>query len=54
MQASLKDDLGMDSLDAMEVSLQIEDAFDVKVEEEALQTFVKVEDIVSYLESHLA
>ena len=54
MQASLKDDLGMDSLDAMEVSLQIEDAFDVKVEEEALQTFVKVGDIVNYLESHLA
>ena len=54
LKASLKEDLGMDSLDAMEVSLQLEDAFDLKVEEEALQNFVTVEDIVKYLEDHAA
>ena len=52
LKATLKEDLGMDSLDAMEVSLQLEDAFDLKVEEEALQNFLTVEDIVTYLESH--
>ena len=54
LKASLKEDLGMDSLDAMEVSLQLEDAFDLKVEEEALQNFLTVEDIVNYLENHAA
>ena len=54
LKANLKEDLGMDSLDAMEVSLQLEDAFDLKVEEEALQSFLTVEDIVTYLESHAA
>ena len=54
MEASLKDDLGMDSLDAMELSLALEDACGIKMEEEALKTFVTVGDVVEYLESHTA
>lgn len=52
--ANLKDDLGMDSLDAMELSMAIEEAFGLTIEEEALKKFVTVKDIVDYLESKAA
>ena len=52
--ANLKDDLGMDSLDAMELSMAIEEAFGLTIEEEALKKFVTVKDIIDYLESRAA
>lgn len=54
LDASLKDEIGLDSLDAMEVSLQLEDEYDLKIEEDALKNFVTVRDIVDYLEKHCA
>ena len=51
MQASLKDDLGMDSLDAMEVSLQIEDTFNVKVEEEVYEILTAPNDFSTVREN---
>lgn len=53
-EANLKDDLGMDSLDAMELSMALEEACGITIEEEALQTFVTVKDVVDYLESRAA
>ncbi len=52
--ANLKDDLGIDSLDAMELSMALEDAYGITIEEEALHSFVTVSDIVTYIEQHTA
>lgn len=47
--ASFKDDLGADSLDLFQVVMELEDAFDVKVEEvDGLKT---VADAVKYIET---
>ncbi|MCD8069617.1 MAG: acyl carrier protein [Lachnospiraceae bacterium] len=51
MEASLKDDLGIDSLDSVELSMNLEDEFGVQIEEEKLAEFVTVGDIVNYLAS---
>lgn len=51
MEANLKDDLGIDSLAAVELSLELETAFDVRIEDEELEKLVTVADIVKLLES---
>ena len=52
MKASLTDDLGADSLDAVELNMALEDAFDVKIPDEALEQMKTVADIVNYIEAH--
>lgn len=54
LEASLKDDLGIDSLDAVELIMELEDEFDIKIDEDVAQGFAKVSDIVSLLESKVA
>ena len=51
MEANLKDYLGIDSLAAVELSLELETEFDVRIEDEELAKLVTVADIVSLLES---
>ena len=51
MEANLKDDLVIDSLAAVELSLELETEFDVRIEDEELAKLVTVADIVSLLES---
>ena len=51
LEANLKDDLGIDSLAAVELSLELETEFDVRNEDEELAKLVTVADIVSLLES---
>lgn len=51
MEANLKDDLGIDSLAAVELSLELETEFDVRIEDEELGKLVSVADIVKLLES---
>ncbi len=50
MEASLSEDLGADSLDAVELNMAIEDAFGKAIPDEALAEFKTVGDIVHYLE----
>lgn len=50
LSASISDDLGADSLDAVELIMAIEDEFDIKVSDEAAQAFKTVEQIVSFIE----
>ena len=50
LEANLKDDLGIDSLAAVELSLELETEFDVRIEDEELAKLVTVADIVSLLE----
>ena len=46
------DDLGADSLDAVEVNMAIEEAFDISIPDEALADFVTVGDIVTYIDNN--
>lgn len=50
MDAALKDDLGIDSLDAMELSMALEEAYGISIEEEALAEFTTVRKIVEYID----
>ena len=51
MEATLEEDLGMDSLDAVELSMVLEETFDITIEEEKLAGFKTVSDIVNYIDS---
>ena len=51
LETSLKDDLEMDSLDAVELNLAIEEALGITISDEELEGFVTVGDIVNYLEA---
>ena len=51
LEANLKEDLGADSLDAVELNMALEEAFDLSIPDEDLILFVKVQDIVRYIES---
>lgn len=50
MEAALKEDLGIDSLDAMELSMALEEAYGISIEEEALAEFTTVGKIVEYID----
>jgi acyl carrier protein len=51
MEADLAQDLGADSLDAVELIMAIEDEFDITVDDEAAQSFKTVGEIVKFIES---
>lgn len=51
LEATLTDDLGMDSLDAVELVMALEETFEISIEEDKVATFVTVQDIVNYIES---
>lgn len=50
LQASLKEDLDADSLDAVELNIALEDAFSISIPDQDLAKFVTVQDIVSYID----
>lgn len=52
LEATLKDDLGIDSLDAVEISIALEDAFEITIPQEELANFTTVKDIVDYIEAN--
>lgn len=47
-------DLGADSLDVVEVVMTCEERFDLEIPTKVASAFVKVSDLVSYIESRLA
>lgn len=51
MEASLIDDLGADSLDAVELCMTIEEEFDITIPEDKIADLKTVKDIVDYVES---
>jgi acyl carrier protein len=51
MEVALVDELGMDSLDAVELNMALEEEFDIEIPDEVLAGFVTVEDVVKYIES---
>ena len=52
LEASFKDDLGADSLDVVEISMAIEQEFNVSVPDEEIVNFKTPRDIVNYLKEH--
>lgn len=51
IDASLKEDLDIDSLDAVEISIALEEAFDLSIPQEELANFRTVSDIVEFVEN---
>ncbi|MCI5928962.1 MAG: acyl carrier protein [Pseudoflavonifractor capillosus] len=54
MEAKLSEDLGADSLAAVELSMALEEASGVTIEDDDLPNMKTVGDLMSYIESHKA
>ena len=54
MEASIADDLGIDSLDAVELVMALEEELDIKIPDEELGKMKKVSDIVGCIEKYQA
>jgi acyl carrier protein len=50
----LMKDLGADSLDALNIALRLEEAFKIKIPDDAIPRFLTVGDIVRGVSEHLA
>ena len=49
LNANLKDDLNIDSLAAVELALELETEFDIRIEDKELAKLVTVNDVVEIL-----
>ncbi len=49
LDTKLKDDLGADSLDAVEIVMAVEEEFDIEIPDEEAQKIITVKDIVDYV-----
>lgn len=52
LDAKLKEDLGADSLDAVEIVMALEDEFGCSIPDEEAQNIHTVEDLVKYIEAN--
>ena len=52
LDASLKDTLDADSLDAVEMIMAVEEEFDIEIPDEDATRMKTVKDIVDYVEEH--
>jgi acyl carrier protein len=52
LETHLVDDLGADSLDAVDLIMAIEDEFGIELDDEAAQNVRRVSDLVSYIEAN--
>ena len=50
--SAIVEDLGADSLDAVELSLAVEEKTGITIDEDAMAEIKTVADIVNYLEAH--
>lgn len=48
---NLVEDLGIDSLDMVELAMQLEDEFDMDIEDEEMEKLQTLKDIVEYIEN---
>jgi acyl carrier protein len=51
LEARLAEDLGADSIDAVELIMNIEDEFEIQVSDEEAQNIKTVGDLVKYIEA---
>lgn len=52
MEADLRENLGADSLDALELIMSLEEEYDMTIPDEDAQKLKTVSDIVAYIEAH--
>ncbi|OXM84636.1 acyl carrier protein [Paenibacillus rigui] len=52
LEANFKDDLGADSLDVVELVMELEDEFDMEISDEDAETITTVGQVVEYIKSH--
>ena len=52
LDAKLKDDLNLDSLDSVELIMSAEEEFGIEISDEDVMNFKTVNDIVNYIEEH--
>ncbi len=52
LEASFKDDLGADSLDVVELVMELEDEFDMEISDEDAEKITSVGEVVNYIQSH--
>lgn len=53
-EATIFGDLGADSLDAVELNMALEDAFELKIPDEDISAMKNVGDVVAYIDKKLA
>jgi len=47
---SLVDDIGADSLDVVEIVMQVEEEFDIEIPDEEVEKLTTVQEIIDYVE----
>ncbi|WP_304194098.1 acyl carrier protein [Peptostreptococcus stomatis] len=52
LDTHLQEDLDADSLDAVEIIMNIEEEFDIKVDDDELENIKTIGDIVKYIENN--
>ena len=52
-EALFVDDLGADSLDLVELVMQMEDEFDVEIPDEDAENIRTVQDAINYVQQHI-
>lgn len=53
-EASFRDDLGADSLDVVELVMELEDEFDMEISDEDAEKIGTVGDAIKYIESKVS
>lgn len=53
LEASFRDDLGADSLDVVELVMELEEEFDMQIDDEDAEKIATVGDAVSFIESKI-
>ncbi|MCD1257863.1 acyl carrier protein [Paenibacillus athensensis] len=52
LEASFKEDLGADSLDVVELVMELEDEFDLEISDDDAEKITTVGEVVNYIQSH--
>ncbi|WP_411346070.1 acyl carrier protein [Paenibacillus sp. WLX1005] len=52
LESSFKDDLGADSLDVVELVMELEEEFDIEISDEDAEKITTVGEVVNYIQSH--
>lgn len=54
LETSMMEDLDADSLDAVEIIMELEDEFDVEIPDEDAEKFKNIGDIVKYIDGKIS